>query len=210
MPECGIGLVPDVGGSLMLALAPGRLGEYLGTTGTRMGPADAIFAGFADTFIPEANWDAVKAAMIQTGTVTLPTHDAPVGTLADMQPEIDRYFAGESLSDIVRALEFDCSDFTAGTLKALRRNAPLAMACCVQIMHRLRPPKSIGQALELEYRYTPRAMAQGDFIEGIRAAIIDKDRKPVWKHSDAKLVPGVEVSQMLLPLENKMNWESET
>ena len=54
MPECGIGLIPDVGGSFLLARAPGRLGEYLGTTGTRMGPGDAIFAGFADLFIPEA------------------------------------------------------------------------------------------------------------------------------------------------------------
>ena len=53
MPECGIGLVPDVGGSLLLARAPGRFGEYLGTTASRMGPADAIFAGFADHFIPQ-------------------------------------------------------------------------------------------------------------------------------------------------------------
>jgi enoyl-CoA hydratase len=53
MPECGIGLVPDVGGSLILARAPGRLGEYLGTTAARMGPGDAIHAGFADYYIPE-------------------------------------------------------------------------------------------------------------------------------------------------------------
>ena len=52
MPECGIGLVPDVGGSLILARAPGRLGEYLATTAARMGPADAIAAGFADMFVP--------------------------------------------------------------------------------------------------------------------------------------------------------------
>jgi len=56
MPECGIGLVPDVGGSLLLARAPGRFGEYLGTTASRMGPADAIFAGFADHFVPQDDW----------------------------------------------------------------------------------------------------------------------------------------------------------
>ncbi|MEO0401416.1 MAG: enoyl-CoA hydratase/isomerase family protein, partial [Pseudomonadota bacterium] len=66
MPECGIGLVPDVGGSLMLALAPGRLGEYLGTTAARMNASDAIFAGFADHFIAQTDWEAVKSALIET------------------------------------------------------------------------------------------------------------------------------------------------
>jgi enoyl-CoA hydratase/carnithine racemase len=67
MPECGIGLVPDVGGSLLLARAPGRLGEYLGVTGARMGPGDAIHAGFADYFVPEAAWEALKAELCATG-----------------------------------------------------------------------------------------------------------------------------------------------
>ncbi|MCE8455287.1 enoyl-CoA hydratase/isomerase family protein, partial [Rhodovulum sulfidophilum] len=67
MPECGIGLVPDVGGSLILARAPGRMGEYLGVTGRRMGPADAIYAGFADYFLPEAEWPALRDELIATG-----------------------------------------------------------------------------------------------------------------------------------------------
>ncbi|HKK36935.1 MAG TPA: enoyl-CoA hydratase/isomerase family protein, partial [Paracoccaceae bacterium] len=67
MPECGIGLIPDVGGSLILARAPGRLGEYLGTTASRMGPADAIHAGFADYFVPAPQWDALKDDLIAHG-----------------------------------------------------------------------------------------------------------------------------------------------
>ena len=50
MPECAVGLVPDVGGSLLLARAPGHLGEYLGVTGTRMNASDAILAGFRGLF----------------------------------------------------------------------------------------------------------------------------------------------------------------
>ncbi|MEP5759624.1 MAG: enoyl-CoA hydratase/isomerase family protein [Litoreibacter sp.] len=207
MPECSIGLVPDVGGSLMLALSPGRLGEFLGTTGTRMGPADAIYAGFADHFIPESDWDTVKEGLCASGTVQLPTHQAPEGQLHVMQPEIDHFFAGETLADISRALRFEQTAFTAKALKVIDRNAPLAMASCVEIIHRLRPPKSIRQALELEYRYTHRSMAQGDFIEGIRAAIIDKDRNPTWKHKGPEAVPGVDVSSMLLPLKTNINWE---
>jgi len=67
MPECGIGLVPDVGGSLLLARAPGRTGEYLGTTGTRMGPDDAIYAGFADIFVPKSEWDELCTEIIESG-----------------------------------------------------------------------------------------------------------------------------------------------
>ena len=70
MPECGIGLVPDVGGSLMLAQAPGRLGEYLGTTCARMGPADAIFVGFADTYVPAQDWPALIERLEKTGDIS--------------------------------------------------------------------------------------------------------------------------------------------
>ena len=71
MPECGIGLVPDVGGSLLLSRAPGRMGEYLGTTATRMGPADAIHAGFADYFAPWDSWEDIKAELVAKGDVSV-------------------------------------------------------------------------------------------------------------------------------------------
>ena len=67
MPECGIGLVPDVGGSLLLARAPGRTGEYLGTIGHRMNAADAIYAGFADYYLPEQAWPELIKTLEQTG-----------------------------------------------------------------------------------------------------------------------------------------------
>ena len=74
------------------------------------------------------------------------------------------------------------------------------MACAIEMIHRLRGPAvDITRALGLEYRFTYRAMEQGDFLEGIRAAIIDKDRKPNWKHGLDSL-PGVAVAQMLQPL----------
>ena len=208
MPECGIGLVPDVGGSLMLALAPGRLGEYLGLTATRMGAADAIFAGFADAYAPEADWPALKEQLVDTGKVPELSTPAPNGTLEDVLPHINRHFAGETLGDIVRSLTADGSDFALSTLKALNRNAPLAMACAMTIVRRLRSANSVRQALDQEFRYTFRAVAQGDFIEGIRAAIIDRDRHPKWAHSNPEAVTDMDVSHMLMPLgEDALNWE---
>ncbi|WP_299559635.1 enoyl-CoA hydratase/isomerase family protein [uncultured Sulfitobacter sp.] len=203
MPECGIGLVPDVGGSLMLALAPGRLGEYLGTTAVRMNGADAIYAGFADTYIPQSKWIEVMAELERTGDATCiaVVADVPVdGTLADQQAEIDAHFGGEALGDILRSLQVSNSAFAAATLKAMGRNAPLSMACTIEMIHRLRGPSlTMEKALDHEYRFTARAMEHGDFLEGIRAAIIDKDRVPKWRFADMN-VPLAAVSKMLLPL----------
>nr|WP_299830471.1 3-hydroxyisobutyrate dehydrogenase [uncultured Roseobacter sp.] len=203
MPECGIGLVPDVGGTLMLALAPGRLGEYLGTTAARMSAADAILAGFADLYIPEERWpDLIDRLEQGAGPDILAdaAQEAPAGTLAGLKEEIDRHFGGETLADILTKLRHAESEFARDTLKKMQRNSPLSMASTVEILHRLRGPSiTIAKALEQEYRFTFRAMEHGDFLEGIRAAIIDKDRTPKWQFADQK-VPAAAVSKMLMPL----------
>ena len=211
MPECGIGLIPDVGGSLMLALAPGRLGEYLGTTATRMAAADAIYAGFADMFVDEEEWPAIITSLEHAhdlAALTSATASPGESRLEAIQEKIDRGFGGETLRDILVDLENDGTDFAADALKSLSRNSPLSMACTVELLHRLRGPSlSIAKALDLEYRFTYRAMEHGDLLEGIRAAIIDKDRNPQWQYADMK-VPAVAVSNMLMPLlENKLNLE---
>ncbi|WP_299842355.1 enoyl-CoA hydratase/isomerase family protein [uncultured Roseovarius sp.] len=212
MPECGIGLVPDVGGSLMLAQAPGRLGEYLGMTCARMGPADAIFVGFADTYIPAEDWSALIQRLEETGDINAIgalAQDAPTGSLAAQQAQIDALFGGDSLIDILNALRADDSDFATATLKALSRNSPLSMACAVEMTHRLRRPgTTIRDALELEYRFTYRAMEHGDFLEGIRAAVIDKDRSPNWQH-DLDNPPALAATKMLMPLgEHKLTFDA--
>ncbi|MEM6594402.1 MAG: enoyl-CoA hydratase/isomerase family protein [Pseudomonadota bacterium] len=211
MPECGIGLVPDVGGSLMLALCPGHLGEYLGITAFRMNAADSIYAGFADHFIPQEHWAALIETLCETGSpeaIEAATQSPEGATLDAMQPQIDAQFCGAELGDIFKNLNCDTSEFSQNALKALGRNAPMAMACGVQIIRRLRSATSIRQALDMEFRYTYRAMEQGDFLEGIRAAIIDRDRNPNWSHAAPDQVPSIEVANMLRPLkENALNWE---
>lgn len=203
MPECGIGLVPDVGGSLMLALAPGRLGEYLGTTTARMGPADALHVGFADLFLPENLWPDVIETLEQSGDVQILQNSAaapPKGSLHLLQSDIDRLFAGETLRDILNALQNDGGEFAQSCLKKMHRNSPLAMACAVETVHRLRTDSlSIEKALDLEYRFTFRAMEHGDFLEGIRAQIIDKDRNPQWQYAEGA-VPMAAIAKMLRPL----------
>lgn len=212
MPEVGIGLVPDVGGSLILARAPGRLGEYLGTTAARMGPDDAIYAGFADSYIPHLKWKNAIETLETTGNIdTLAplSEAAPQGVMSALQPEIDAHFGGETLRDIVNSLNGSTTEFTAATLKSLSRNSPLSMACAVEMIHRLRGPSAdIRRALELEYRFTYRAMEHGDFLEGIRAAVIDKDRSPSWQHNLAT-PPSLAATKMLMPLgENSLTFDT--
>ncbi|WP_235962782.1 enoyl-CoA hydratase/isomerase family protein [Ruegeria haliotis] len=203
MPECSIGLVPDVGGTLMLALAPGRLGEFLGTTGHRMGPADAILAGFADHFIPQAQWPDLIEILEASGTADLlPEHATtpPDGKLSEIQNDIDQFFGGETLGDILTNLRSGDREFSTKTLETLQRNAPLSVASTVEMIHRLRGPSlTMRRALDMEYRFTYRSMEHGDFLEGIRAQIIDKDRNPNWQFPDLN-VPAVAVSKMLQPL----------
>ena len=202
MPECGIGLVPDVGGSLILANAPGRLGEYLGTTATRLNAGDAIMAGFADHYIPEDKWPVLIEALGETGDcqpLFAAAQQPPEGPVTRDKDHIDRCFSGDALADIINVLRSEGTPFSQSSLKAIRRNSPLSMACEIEMVHRLRGTTDIRKALELEYRFTYRAMEHGDFLEGIRAAIIDKDCIPHWQHQIDD-VPLAAMSRMLLPL----------
>ncbi|MBF9032159.1 enoyl-CoA hydratase/isomerase family protein [Rhodobacterales bacterium HKCCE3408] len=204
MPECGIGLIPDVGGSLILGRAPGRLGEYIGVTSARMGPGDAIFAGFADYYLPEDDWPKLKAELIETGdwgAIDRAARPAPDAPLEGKMDAIARFFAGATLRDIWNALKHDEGDFASETRAAMAKNSPLSMAAAVELVRRARASvDDIEHALGQEYRFTSRAMEHGDFLEGIRAAIIDKDRNPHWKHDSIDALPEIDVTRMLLPL----------
>ncbi|MDS9468671.1 enoyl-CoA hydratase/isomerase family protein [Paracoccus sp. MBLB3053] len=175
MPEAGIGLIPDVGGSWLLGHAPGRVGEYLGLTSGRMGPGDAIFAGFADTYLPEAEWPALIELLAETGDISLvkggPRPDAPLERM-DLAA-----FGGRTVAEIIASLEA-AGDERA--LKPLLRNSPLSMAATLALVRAARGDRSVRDSLAREYRFTFRATAESDFLEGVRAQIIDKDREPKW------------------------------
>jgi len=202
MPECSIGLVPDVGGCYILSKAPDHLGAFLGLTGYRLGAHDAIYTGFADSFISQELWPDLIDELQDSGR-TAPidrnAQPAPEGKLAPVLNEINDYFGHQTLDQIRNSLRQSGSEFSTKILGTLSRNAPISMACTLEILRHLGTSAlTIRAALEMEYRFTSRAMEHGDLLEGIRAQIIDKDRNPQWKFPDFN-VPNAYVSSMLAP-----------
>ena len=210
MPECGIGLIPDVGGTALLARAPGAMGEYLALTSTRMGPADALYTGFADFYVPSAAWPELIRALEADDfsaiddAATLP----PQKVLDTYQQRVDHHFAGKTLPEILASLRAESNNFTKEALDKIARNSPLSMVATLAMLQALRASNaSFRDALAQEYRFTYRSQERGDFNEGIRAAVIDKDRAPTWQH-DLETPP--EAGPMLAGLgANELRFEEE-
>jgi enoyl-CoA hydratase len=194
MPETGIGLFPDVGATRFLNRCPGHVGHYLGLTGTRLNAADALYCGFATHFITSASVDPLVAdlARLETGgamiDAVLDQHatDPGAAPLASSQPAIDRCFAGGTVEAILDALAAEAArggaqaEWAAETRAGLLTKSPSSLKLTLRQL-------SIGRdydleaALVLEYRLSQHVMAAHDFYEGVRAMLIDRDRKPQWR-----------------------------
>ena len=202
MPECSIGLVPDVGGSLLLAKAPGNIGYFLGLTGTQMSASDAIFAGFADIYIPKDTWPDLIKKLERSGDCSILDKEpinVGLSQLADHKQLLKTAFASKNLVKIVDFLSRSENQFATSALSRIKKNCPLAMSYTIEMLSRLSPQSKIEEALDLEYRFTSRAQEYGNFQEGIRAAIIDKDRNPKWKF-EISSVPNEIIDEFLKPV----------
>ncbi|MFN0193616.1 MAG: enoyl-CoA hydratase/isomerase family protein [Aestuariivirga sp.] len=203
MPETSIGFMPDVGGTRLLADAPGQTGFYLGLTATRMAPGDAIHAGFADTYVPSEKLPGLTEALKQDGIGVIPDFVAPLPSskLAGLRPTIDLHFGESSVSAIAASLEAADGAWERETLEALRRVSPFSAAAAFEALRRARQTQDIESCLITEYRFAWRSLDGHDFFEGIRAAVIDKDRKPKWQPARIEDVTQESVAAVLAPLD---------
>jgi len=190
MPEVGLGFFPDVGGTWLLSRAPGEIGTYFGLTGQTMNGADAIHAGFADAVVPSDKLPALREVLtkVRPGTSSAEVKTlidrfatgATAGPVAAMQPKIDGWLARDRMEDIVTALQRDGSELAQATLKTLGEKSPRGMVVTLKLLRLARASSSLEECLVREYRAALEVFASDDFREGVRAAVIDKDRSPKW------------------------------
>ena len=179
MPETAIGFITDVGGTYLLSRAPGELGTHLGLTGARMSGADAIHCGFADLFVPAANLQALCAEPGRLGELAEPP---PPSALAAQRGWIDRCYSADSVEHILAALDAADAPEAADAAASLRRMSPTSLKVTLRALREARALGRLEPCLEQEFRIaTAMARPDSDFVEGVRAAIIDKDRAPRWQ-----------------------------
>ncbi len=203
MPECGIGLVPDVGGNFLLSRAEGSIGEYLAATAARLTASDCIYAGIADCFVPKDDLPELIKSLETNSDVSIIkefARECVPGDLALNQKTINTHFSKANAVDIIASLEADKDEWETTAAKLMRRNCPLSVACAVEIVRQSREAQTIEDILKIEYRFTYRSMSHGDLIEGIRAQIIDKDRKPNWQTATLEELTQNQINSMLEPL----------
>jgi enoyl-CoA hydratase len=190
MPEVGLGFFPDVGGTWLLSHSPGEIGTYFGLTGTTMNGPDAIHARFADAVVPSVKWAGLREALtkVHPGTTSAGVKSLidgfatgeTAGPVAAMQSDIDGWFAHDRMEDIFATLRSDGSELALATLKTLNEKSPRGMVVTLKLLRLARTSRTLEECLVREYRAALEVFASDDFREGVRAAVIDKDRNPTW------------------------------
>jgi enoyl-CoA hydratase/carnithine racemase len=208
MPEVGIGLIPDVGASYFLSRLPGAIGLYLALTGNQVRAADALYAGLADVYLPadalarvdevlrQVQWGDESRADVSNvfrslGTTRLP--DAPV---AAVRPAIDRHFGHANVAGVLQSLRSETSpEYSAWaqqTLATIATRSPLTVAVAQRQLQRGKT-LSLAECFRMELGLVRHCFERGDFIEGVRALIVDKDNNPRWRHGDTEAVPETDI-----------------
>jgi enoyl-CoA hydratase/carnithine racemase len=216
MPEVGIGLFPDVGGSYFLSRLPGALGPYLALTGAQIRAADALYARLADAYLTAAAiagleaafadlaWSADAAGTLADAIGTLAGADASpslqartaAAPLAALRPAIDLHFARKSVTGILDSLRSETragyAEWAEQTLKSLQSRSPTMLSVSLRQLQR-GSALSLADCFRMELGMVRQCFVQGDFMEGVRALIIDKDGAPRWQPDRIEAVDPAEV-----------------
>ncbi len=190
MPECRIGFFPDVGATRFLSRMPGKIGLYLALTGRAVGQADAYWLEILSHCAPASRFDEIEFALSEAEPVdTVLKHmhvDPGPAPLEVLRPLIDRIFSAGSVEAILARLDGvqgPDKRWAEGVATDIRANRPLSVKVAFAQLAR-GPDIPLDDALRLEYRLADRFIDDDQFFEGIRAAVIDKDRTPAWSPAD--------------------------
>lgn len=181
MPETLIGFFPDAGATWFLPKLPGKLGLYFGMTGARIGGSDAVRLGLASHFVPHEYFEQIGAEIAEQGADRLNNLDftLPPSALGEITPRVDECFSAGSVQGIFERLEKDGSDWAKETLVTLRSRSPASLKWTFESLSN--PGQNLAECLKNELELVAISTSHPDFQEGIRAALVDKDKTPRWQ-----------------------------
>jgi len=211
MPECAIGLFPDVGAGWYLPRLPGCVGLWLALTGARLGPADCLLLGLATDYIRSDNLPGLKADLLQRPELfeerlTELEGDAGEPPIALVRDDIDRLFGRASVEEIVEALRADGSPWARDQLAALEGASPTSLKVAFRQLRIGAETECFEDELAMEHRIAWRLGSGGDFAEGVRAKLVDRDGAPVWDPPDLAAVDDQRVEAVFAPLPQGEEW----
>ncbi|UQX04029.1 enoyl-CoA hydratase/isomerase family protein [Streptomyces sp. RerS4] len=204
MPETGIGFVPDVGGTFLLAHAPGELGTHLALSGSAVGAADALLCGLADHHVPADALPALARGLAEhTVAEALARHvqAPPPGELADARAWIDPCYGADTVEEIIERLHATGVPAAKEAAELLLTRSPTSLKVTLEALRRARRLGPLERVLEQEYRVSCNTLSHPDLVEGIRAQVIDKDRRPRWNPSALEDVREADVARAFAPLD---------
>jgi enoyl-CoA hydratase len=211
MPETTIGLFPDVGGGWYLARLPGRVGIFLALTGARLDGAECLHLGLATHYVPSLALDDLKARIAaepQRLEALLDEYSAPPppARIAGNRERIDRLFAADDYETILAALEADGSDWAQTELATLRAKSPQACKVSLRIVYDGARVQDFAHEMKQEYAVASRVVQRHDFVEGVRALLIDKDNRPRWDPPTPEAVSQHLIDTIFAPMPEGEEW----
>ncbi|WP_010187664.1 enoyl-CoA hydratase/isomerase family protein [Sphingomonas sp. PAMC 26605] len=211
MPETGIGLFPDVGGGWYLSRLPGRIGQYLALTGHRLDGAECLALGLATHYLPGAALDDAKARIAADPATLAATLDdlaisPPEARILAHRDEIDRLFASDVLEEIYAALEADGGEWALAQFATLKTKSPQTMKVSLRLLHEGAAMPTFEDEMRQEYAVGAHVVQRHDFLEGVRAAIVDKDNAPRWDPATPEGVSDHVLDQIFAPLPAAEEW----
>jgi enoyl-CoA hydratase len=195
-----------VGGSWLLGNAPGAVGIYLGLTGEAMRASDAIYARFSDVFIPSAKIGQLVDRLVDADggpigdAIRALAEDPGAAPLAAHRADIDRIFGAESVEAMLAALAALPGEWAQKTAATLAQKSPKSLKLALAAIRNARAVGSLEAALNMEFCLCVRLFEDGEFIEGVRALLVDKDRQPKWSPPRLEKVGAEMVAAYMAPL----------
>jgi enoyl-CoA hydratase len=201
MPEVGIGFIPDVGGTYLLSRTPGELGTHLALTGTPVGGADALHCGLADYYVNSENLSALIGALADgpvDEVLRKFAEPAPEAPLAAQREWIDAAYSADSVEEILRRLHERPEEAARRAAETIGHKSPTSLKVTLKALRS--DYDSLEQALVQEYRLAMASARIGDFVEGVRATLVDKDRNPQWSPAQLSDVDDSRVEKFFEPV----------